>query len=184
MTFYAVSLTIWFGVQDYYGVFIVEIAAPLIATVKGIKSELIIHRGNDVIASFIYQGGGATHQVIDVLVKTSFYSFNAPLTFAVLSVFYPFLKLNPAFKREFPSNYGTYLFYLQVLGSLFIFHVVIVFFMLGKDLSVMLAGMEIATARFKVELWLFAGQFVEYIGKRVEPLLVGFYIFIRFFSFR
>ncbi|MBV6340331.1 hypothetical protein [Candidatus Magnetobacterium casense] len=183
-TFYIITLTLWLAVQDYYGIFIVEIAAPLIASVKGISSVLIMHSGNDVTATFTYHGGGGTSKAIDILVKTSFYSFSAPLTFAVLLAYYPFLRRNVIFSKEFASRYGIWLFYLQILGALFVFHIVIVFFMIGKDLSVLLADTDVAPSRQSVEIWLFVGQFVEYIVKRAEPLLAGFYIYIRFFYYK
>ncbi|KJU87491.1 membrane protein [Candidatus Magnetobacterium bavaricum] len=182
--FYVITLALWLSVQNYYGVFIVEIVAPLIASVKGISSELIMHTGNDVTVTFAYRRGGGTPQVMDIIVKTSFYSFSAPLTFAILSAYYPFLRRNATFSREFASRYGILLFYLQILGALFVFHVVIVFFMIGKDLSVLLADMAVATSRQRVEVWRFVGQFIEYIVKRAEPLLVGFYIYIRFFYYK
>jgi hypothetical protein len=109
-----------------------------------------------------------TDILIDIPVKTSSYTFNAPLTLAIMATLYPFIKRK---KRA----YG------EALLILLIVHILYVFSLEAKDLTGVLIGRDLETAsKLHIAAYQFLWGFTDNMVIRFEPFLIGFYIFVRF----
>lgn len=164
---YMLFLMLWIQIKDYYGRGVTFTASKLAAGIKDVKFEEMTEERDVIQATFSPLGRGSSI-AIDIPVKTSSYTFNAPLTFAIMTAIYQFINRR---KRA----YG------EALLILLSVHLLYVFSLEAKLLTDVLVdkGLErtsIPRIFFYQLLWSFTDNMVI----RFEPFLIGFYMFIRF----
>ncbi len=164
---YLLSLALWITVKDYYGSGLTFMASKVAAGMKDLKFEEIIRNRDEIQATFSPRGRGSK-MLIDIPVKTSSYTFNAPLTLAIMAALYPFIHSR---KRA----------YMQALLILVTVHFLYVFSLEAKGATDVLVdkGLEKSgtiSGLFYQFLWSFTDNMVV----RFEPFLIGLYMYLRF----
>ena len=97
-------------------------------------------------------------------VPISNYTFNAPLTFAIMAAFFPFLK------RKW--------IYLEAILILIAVHFLFVFSLEGEKLSVALHTQGYAKSGTASQIfWEFLWGFLDNMVVRFEPFLIGAYLY-------
>lgn len=87
---YLIFLVVWLGVKGYYGMAITTIASHAISLFKDVDIVSIIRNKDIVAVGFIPQKYGVTLLKTTIDVPISNYTFNAPLTLAIMAAFFPF----------------------------------------------------------------------------------------------
>lgn len=166
LSVYLVSLVLWIQVKDYYGYAMTLTASKLAAGLKSARLEEISRGKGIVQATFIHSRD--PNMLIDIPVNTSSYTFNAPLTFAIMGALYFVLKRR---KRA----YG------EALAILVSVHFLYVFSLETKELTevFMDRGLE-AHSVPRLFVYQFLWGFIDNMVIRFEPFLIGFYMFLRF----
>ncbi|MGC2063736.1 MAG: exosortase H-associated membrane protein [Thermodesulfovibrionales bacterium] len=164
---YLIFLAFWIAVKDYYGSGVTFMASKVAAGVKDLKFEEITREPDVIQATFSPRGRGSKI-LIDIPVKTSSYTFNAPLTLAIMTALYPFIR-----KRKQA--------YAQALLILLAVHILYVFSLEAKEATDVLVdkGLEKAGTVSGV-LYQFLWSFTDNMVIRFEPFLIGLYMYVRF----
>lgn len=168
---YAVSLFLWAGYGPYggikgvYGTFITTVASYTVAPIKNAKIVDITRTGDKVSVGFIPKKYGVKtilQTTIDVPISN--YSFNVPLTIAIMAAFFPFVTR----KR----------IYADALAILVFVHLLFVFSLEGEKLTTAFTtqGYE-KQSNFTQIFWEFLWGFVDNMVLRFEPFLIGAYLF-------
>ncbi|MCZ6790946.1 MAG: hypothetical protein O7C70_04030, partial [Candidatus Dadabacteria bacterium] len=98
-------------------------------------------------------------------IPISNYTFNAPLTFAIMAAFYPFIK----------SKW----LYLEALIILVFVHLLFVFSLEGQKVTAVLAAQGFENPGNVTHIfWEFLWGFVNNMVVRFEPFLIGAYLFL------
>ena len=163
---YLISLLLWILVKDQYCYTLAFVTSKVVAGLKDAKVEDVTFEQGQVNATFSPLEG-RTPLLVKVPIPTS-YTFNAPLTAAIMACLYMFI-------RRRTRAYGEAL--LILLGVHFLY----VFSLEMKQITeiFMKAGIEkmnrpeVYTYQF---LWIFTRSMII----RFEPFLIGFYIYMRF----
>jgi hypothetical protein len=163
---YAVFLFLWIQVKDSYGTAVTVTASKLLTLVKNVDFEEKTRNGDTIEAAF----APSTQRdiLIYIPIRTSSYTFNAPLTFSFMAALYLFIRRK---KRA----------YAEALLILLAIHLLYVFSLESKTLTDILIQRGIAKESAPQQfinqfLWSFTDNMVI----RFEPFLIGFYMFIRF----
>jgi hypothetical protein len=164
---YVVFLIAWLGVDDYYARGVVSAASTIVTVVKDVRLEEITKKTDAFQATFSPQHY-RSDILVDIPVKTSTYTFNSPLTFAILASLLPFLK-----KRRRA--------YVEAALLLLCVHILYVSSLQLNELTKVLAyrGLE-RTSEPAMAAFQFLWSFTDNMVIRFEPFLIGFYTFIRF----
>ena len=161
---YIISLVVWLGVKAYYGMAITTIASHAITLIKNVDVVSILRNGDIISVGFIPQKYGVTIIKTTIDVPISNYTFNAPLTFAIMAAFYPFLK------RKW--------IYLEAILILVVVHFLFVFSMEGEKLSAALETQGYEKGGTASQLfWEFLWGFINNMVVRFEPFLIGAYLY-------
>ena len=161
---YIVSLVAWLGIKGYYGMAITTIVSHAITLFKDVDIVSILRQGDIVSVGFIPQKYGVTILKTTIDVPISNYTFNAPLTFAIMAAFYPFLR------RKW--------IYLEALLILVAVHFLFVFSLEGEKLSGALETQGYAKGGTASQIfWEFLWGFINNMVVRFEPFLIGAYLF-------
>jgi hypothetical protein len=163
---YAIFLFLWIQVKDSYGTAITVTASKLLTLVKNVDFEEKMVSGDTVEATF--SPSDRREMLIDIPVRTSSYTFNAPLTFSFMAALFLFVRRR---RRA----------YAEAVLILIGVHLLYVFSLELKTLTEVLiqkgiareGGPQLFISQF---LWSFTDNMVI----RFEPFLIGFYMFIRF----
>ena len=164
---YLISLLVWIQVKDYYANAVTYLSSQLVTTIKDVHFEELTRHENLFQATFSPRRYGSDI-LIDIPVKTSSYTFNAPLTFAIMSALYLFIRRR---KRA----------YAEALAILFAVHFLYVFSFEAKVLTEVMInrGLEAASKPHQF-FFQFLWGFTDNMVIRFEPFLIGFYMFVRF----
>ena len=161
---YIISLAVWLGVKAYYGMAITTIASHAITLITNVDVVSILRNGDIISVGFIPQKYGVTIIKTTIDVPISNYTFNAPLTFAIMAAFYPFLK------RKW--------IYLEAILILVVVHFLFVFSMEGEKLSAALETQGYEKVGTASQLfWEFLWGFINNMVVRFEPFLIGAYLY-------
>lgn len=162
---YFVFLAVWLVIKGYYGMAVTSIASYAVTLFKNVDIVEILRNKDIVSVGFIPEKYGVTILKTTIDVPISNYTFNAPLTFAIMAAFYPYLKS----KR----------IYLEALLIMVIVHLLFVFSLEGEKLTVYLAaqGYEKPGAVTRI-FWEFLWGFVDNMVVRFEPFLIGAYLYL------
>lgn len=164
---YTISLIFWVQVKDTYGYALTFMGSKLVAGLKDAKLEEIAQEKNIIQATFSslkYK----TDILVDIPINASSYTFNAPLTLAIMAGLYPFIQRR---KRA----------YAEAGLILLIVHFLYVFSLEAKELTetFMDRGIEGYSAP-RLAIYQFIWGFTDNMVIRFEPFLIGFYMFMRF----
>jgi hypothetical protein len=164
---YLIFLVLWIAVKDHYGSAVTFLSSKVAAGMKDLKFEEITREQDVVQATFSARGRGS-EILIDIPVKTSSYSFNAPLTLAIMTALYPFIL-----KRKKA--------YAQALLILLSVHILYVFSLEAKSATDILVdkGLE-KSGTVSGVLYQFLWSFTDNMIIRFEPFLIGLYMYLRF----
>jgi hypothetical protein len=164
---YFVGLLAWIQVKDYYGHGVTLTASWIVSGVKDVKLDGLERKGDVIMATFSPLSGN-TGMLIDIPVTISNYTFNAPLTFAVMGGLFLFLRRR---KRA----------YAEALLVLFGVHLLYVFSLEVKELTEVLMNRGFETVSMpRLVISQFLWGFTDNMVIRFEPFLIGFYMFLRF----
>jgi len=164
---YFVFLILWIQVKDYYGYGMTLTASRVIAGIKDLEIDAVDQDDERVQVTFTpYKINRDI--LIDIPVKTNTYTFNSPLTLAIMSSLFLFIR-----KRL--RAYGEALLLLLIVHMLFI----TTFEM--KELTTVLMNMKLQTvSQSRIFIYQFLWSFTDNMVIRFEPFLIGFYLFVRF----
>ncbi len=164
---YAISLIFWVQIKDTYGYTITLIGSKFVAGLKDAKLEEMTQE-RDIIQATFSSLKHKTDILVDIPVKTSSYTFNAPLTLAIMAGLYSFIK-------------GRKRAYVEAGLILLIVHFLYVCSLEAKLLTeiFMDRGIEGLSAP-RLAVYQFLWGFIDNMVIRFEPFLIGFYMFIRF----
>ncbi|RMG01052.1 MAG: hypothetical protein D6726_10330 [Nitrospirae bacterium] len=176
---YLFSLFFWIQVKDDYGFIITHISSWGLEKVKDVKIEGIKKKDGEYVVT-ISPERFKSMLVVDVPVKTSTYTFNAPLTFSIIAAF--FLPLRRRFAEQKRKDINTRILriYLETVGILIFVHILFVFSLEGERLTgiMMTRGYE-DVGVLKLGFWQFLWGFVDNMVIRFEPFLIGAYLYFR-----
>ncbi len=163
---YVLFLLLWIQVKDVYGTAVTVTASKLLTMVKNVTFEEKTRKGDTIEATF--SPSDRSEMLIDIPVRTSTYTFNAPLTFSFMTALYFFIKRK---KRA----------YTEAVLILLAVHLLYVFSLEAKTLTEVLIqrGIEEKSAS-QLFISQFLWSFTDNMVIRFEPFLIGFYMFIRF----
>ncbi len=166
---YLIFLILWIQVKNHYGYALTLIASEFVTVLKDVQFEKIDQK-NDVTEVTVScpLPGDKSDLLIDIPVKTSSYTFNVPLTFAIMTTLFPFLKR----KRRA---------YAEALLILMGVHFLYVCSLEANNLTTVFTGrgIDVATSP-RLFAYQFIWEFTSNMVIRFEPFLIGLYMFIRF----
>lgn len=164
---YLIFLILWINVKDYYGYAITYSVSNMVMPIKGLVLESVTRKG-DIIEVVVCRHSYREEIIGSLPIKTSFYTFNVPLTCAILAAFHLFIKRK---KRA----------YLEAFLLLFFVHALYVFSLESKGLTEMFMSRGIEPVnKVKLAFYQFFWSFTDNMVIRFEPFLIGIYVFLRF----
>jgi hypothetical protein len=164
---YFFSLLVWIQAKNYYGYAVTLTASKVVSGLKDVKLDGL-ERKADIIQATFAPLTGDTGMLIDVPIQTSNYTFNVPLTLAVMAGLYLFLRRR---KRA----------YAEALAILVGVHLLYVFSLEIKVLTEILMNRGFETVNVtQIAVYQFLWGFTDNMVIRFEPFLIGFYMFLRF----
>ena len=167
---YSIFLILWIHVKLHYGTMLTHVGSRLSAWSAGACVESIHHGKEVATITFAYpvvtnQGRGDI--LLDVKIAVSSYSFNVPLTFALLA------GLFPLFRWRIRSL-------LEACFILLFIHLLYISFFCSLQLFYHLAQAGIKTPLRPVQFFLqFMWAFLDSMIIRFEPFLIAVYLWFR-----
>jgi hypothetical protein len=167
MVTYCVFLILWIQVKDYYGYGITMTASKIIAGLKDLEIDAVDQ--NDERVQMTFSPYRINRNVlIDIPVRTNTYTFNSPLTLAIMASLLPFI-------RKSVRAYGEAVMLLLCVHLLFVMTFEL------KELTTVLVNMKLeSTSQPRIFVYEFLWGFTDNMVIRFEPFLIGFYLFARF----
>jgi len=164
---YCVFLVLWIQVKDYYGYGMSMTGSKVIAGIKDLEIDAVDQNDERVQVTFTpYKINRDI--LIDIPVKTNTYTFNSPLTLAIMSSLFLFIR-----KRLRA--------YVEAIVLLLIVHLLFITTFEMKELTTVLMNMKLQTvSQSRIFIYQFLWSFTDNMVIRFEPFLIGFYLFVRF----
>lgn len=164
---YFLSLIGWIQVKNYYGYAITRVASGIVSGIKDVSLDEMERRGDVIQATFAPLTGNSG-MLIDLPVETSNYTFNVPLTLAVMAGLYLFLiRRKRAYAEALLVLFGIHLLYVTSLEM--------------KELTEILMNRGFETVSVsRIAIYQFVWGFTDNMVIRFEPFLIGLYMFLRF----
>ena len=164
---YVVFLVLWIQIKDPYCKGVIFTSSKLVAGLKGLKFEVITQEADSMVATFSPMKRNA-ELLIETPVNISSFTFNAPLTAAIMAALSLFIK-----KKS--RAYG------EAILILIAVHLLYVFSLQAKELTEVLIelGLE-AKSTPRLAFYQFLWSFTDNMIIRFEPFLIGLYMFLRF----
>jgi len=164
---YCIFLILWIQVKDYYGYGMTLTASKIIAGLKYLEIDAVDQNDERVQVTFTpYKINRDI--LIDIPVKTNTYTFNSPLTLAIMSSLFLFIR-----KRLRA--------YAEAVILLLIVHLLFITTFEMKELTTVLMNMKLQTvSQSRIFIYEFLWSFTDNMVIRFEPFLIGFYLFVRF----
>ncbi len=164
---YLIFLVLWIQVKDSYSKGIIYLASHLVTVVKDAEFGGM-KQARDIMKATFKPSKHKAGVHINIPVKTSAYTFNAPLTFAIMASLYLFIGRR---KRA----------YAEALLLLLFIHLLYVFSLEMKELTQVFIDMGLEKVnKIRIFICQFLWSFTDNMVIRFEPFLIGVYMFIRF----
>jgi hypothetical protein len=167
---YSVVLILWIQVKPYYGNTLTHVGSRLAAWSAGFRVETVHHGKEVATITFAYPvltKHGMGDILLDVKIAVSQYSFNVPLTFALVAGLFPFFRWRARSLIE------------ACIILLFI-HLLYISFFCSLQLFYHLAQAGIKTPSKPLQFFLqFMWAFADNMVIRFEPFLVAVYLWFR-----
>jgi hypothetical protein len=167
---YPLFLVIWIYVKPFYGTGLTHIGTGLaVLTMGGVVEKIVTDKEDasvTLVRSFI-TNHGMTDMVLDLKLSVSKYSFNVPLTFALIA------SLLPIFRWRKRTLFEAVLI-LVFVHLLYIYS----YCCLQMYNSFIISGIQVQSnvSRF---FWEFFWAFTDNMVIRFEPFLVAMYLWLR-----
>lgn len=163
---YLFSLVVWIQIKDGYGYVMTVTASKFAAAIKDARLDGITRENDRLQATFTSKA--AADMLVDIQVNTSSYTFNAPLTFAIMFSLSHFLARK---KRAYAEAFLLLLF----------IHFLYIFSLETKGLTEVFMDRQIEAKNvIRLGFYQFFWSFTDNMVIRFEPFLIGFYMFMRF----
>ncbi len=167
---YLIFLIFWIRVMPYYGDVVTQISARLAASTAGFRVEKIGH-GKEV-TTITFARNVVTKEwsgplLLNLNISISCYSFNVPLTFALATGLFPFLKWRK-------SSFIEVCFILLFIHLLYLY----LFCSLQLIYPPPQVGMEAPPTAVQI-LVQFMWTFTNSMIMRFEPFLVAIYLWLK-----
>ncbi len=164
---YPSYLIVWIKIKSYYSYGLTHVGAYLAASTMESAIKRINIDKEDAKITFIrpfYEGSKRADIIIDVIVSVSHYSFNAPLSLALITALFPLFR----WKRRS---------IVEVVLLLILVHLLYIysFCCLQQYYIFSRAGIE-ARSTFGQLFWEFLWSFTDNMIIRFEPFLVVIYL--------
>ena len=164
-------LAVWLQVKSYYGYGIAQLGVRL-ATVTGDTRIKSISRSGDVIQATlerkVWSSRNLTEAEIPLSIRISTYTFNVPITFAIMAALRPFIR----WPWKILVEAGIILAVIHLLY--------VVFFTIRFSQAALSESGFIAMPPLSFRLGVqFMWLFIENMVLRFEPFLVAVYIYFR-----
>ena len=167
---YPIFLVLWIQVKPYYGYVLTRVGAGLAAMTTGLNLEGVRHGEEKAAVTFTDQvmtSKGVRDVFLDLKVAVSDYSFNVPLTFALVAGLFPFFKWRK-------------LTLIEACVILIFIHLSYIYFFCILQIFYKLAQGGIRTTSRPVQFFLqFMWAFSDNMVIRFEPFLVAVYLWLR-----
>jgi len=167
---YPIFLVLWIQVKPYYGYGLTQVAAGIAAVTAGLDVEDVRHGKEKAAVTFtdhIMTEEGLKEAFFDLKIAVSDYSFNVPLTFALVAGLFPFFRWR---KRTL----------LEACFILIVIHFSYIYFFCILQLFYKMTQAGIRTTSKPVQFFLqFMWAFTDNMVIRFEPFLVAVYLWLR-----
>lgn len=164
---YLIFLILWINIKDYYGYAITYTTSNLAMVIKDSEFKGITKK-EDVLEAIFSRYTYRGEILIRITINTSTYTFNVPLTYAIMAALYLFIKRR---RRA----------YLEAILILLSVHILYVFSLEAKGLTELFMGKGLEPInKVKLFVYQFLWSFTDNMVIRFEPFLIGFYVFLRF----
>lgn len=157
--------------MPYYGSFIVRVSSFVTSLIKNVELTKVERRGEKLTAYFsckrVIPMGGIVRMDTDLSLWTSKYTYNVPLTFALVAALLPVISWK---RRNF----------LEIIVILVFVHMMYVVFFEGLQLyyGFIKAGLEKPSIKEQA-FWEYFWTFTQSMIIRFEPFLIALYLVMR-----
>lgn len=167
---YPLLLLAWIQVKAHYGHLLAEIGARMAAATMSVTLETVRQGSENAVITFvcpILTQSGLQELLIDLNLSTSAYSFNVPLTYALVLALWPAFRWN---KRSL----------LEITLILITVHLLFIYSYCALSLYRQLATNGIKAHSKAIQFTLeFLWAFTDNMIVRFEPFLVAVYLWFR-----
>lgn len=167
---YPLFLLVWINVKSYYGYGMTQAGAHLSAYTMGSNIQHITVDKENARVSFVrsfYKGNDLADLVVDIKLSVSKYSFNVPLSLALITALFPLFRWR---KRAL----------IEVMIILLFIHLLYVYsFCCLQQYYIFLKAGIIAKANGSQFLWEFLWGFTDNMVIRFEPFLLTIYLWFK-----
>ncbi len=167
---YAFMVFLWLYLKAFYGIVVTNIAAHIAAFVTGSLVDNISVYDEKIVCKFLYQAltvRGPANLHFDATLYVSKYSYNVPLTVAMVASLLPIIK----WRLRFVLEALTLVFFIH-LGYVFFYCVLQIYYALVS------AGIK-QVWRPEQFFWEFSWTFINAMIIRFEPFLIGAFLWFR-----
>lgn len=167
---YAAALFVWIQIKPAYGTVLTQMGSRLAGWTAGLEVEKIAHGKEDATVTFtrpLLTGRGLADYLIELKISVSNYSFNVPLTFALVTALLPFFR----WRKKSLLEAGLILVCI---------HLLYIYSYCNLELFYNLSKSGIKTPSRPVQYLLqFMWAFTDNMIIRFEPFLVAVYLWLR-----
>lgn len=165
---YFLSLMLWVQIKDHYGYTVTYAASKLVTLVKDVRFEGLKKEKGHIQVTFSPVRSMSPLLINIRLGDADSYTYNTPLTLAILAALFPFVKRK---RRAYGQGF------LMLIGV----HLLLVFSLEAHILTGTLIGRGLEPANnLRVFAYHFLSRFTEIMIIRFEPFLIGVYVFFKF----
>lgn len=167
---YPLFLIAWINVKSYYGYGMTHVGAYLSASTMGSSVKEIVVEKEDATITFVrsfYKGLDLADLVIDIKLSVSKYSFNVPLSLALIA------SLSPLFHWKKRSL-------IEVILILLLIHLLYIYSFCCLQLyyAFLKAGIKVKSTGSQF-FWEFLWGFTDNMVIRFEPFLLTIYLWFK-----
>ncbi len=168
---YVISLLLWIQVKPYYGYLLAQVGARPAGWTTGLKVETIRIDQKDVVVSFagpVLTKQGLDEMVADLKIHVAQFSYNVPLTIALVAGLFPFFHWR---KR----------YVLEISAILVFVHLIFIYLFCTQQLfyGFWKSGMRAHSSSFQQFILEFSWAFTQNLVIPFEPFLVAVYLWLR-----
>jgi hypothetical protein len=167
---YVLLLLIWIQIKPYYGGVLTHLGAHLAGTTAGAELEKVIQEKDVSTVSYartVMKAGNVGEVLLDFKISVSNYSFNVPLSFALIAALFVFLRWHIRYV-------------LEVSLILVLVHVLYIYSYCTLSLFREMANAGLKNPGLALQFGLqFVWAFTDNMVIRFEPFLVAAYLWLR-----
>ncbi|KJR41059.1 membrane protein [Candidatus Magnetoovum chiemensis] len=175
---YFIFFHLWMSVKNPYGKAVALFASRITAFLKDVELKELVPKDETVKVSFTPHRHILKKSLVLTIVVSS-YTFNAPLTFAVMACFLPEL-IKKYYKSQKKKLFTTILkLYLAAVLILIVIHILYVFLFEAFHVSNLMVSQGFEDpARPAFVIWQALWLICDNLIIRYEPFIIGIYLYI------